>query len=324
MAKKILQDNTRVLFDKEFDVLKVAKEKLNREQVQKSALYPEYKELVESYEKLLKVTAKIFKISDIQGRVLKNHESHLNKVNENLRQLEESRRQLVSDISHELGTPMTSIQGYLKAMLDNVIEPDRQYLNLIYDKTLLVNQLVEDLFELSKLEANQVSFNFKEVTIQDLMANITRKFALDFKNSGINFMIDPIENLTPDNHIIMNVDPARIDQVMVNLINNAVKYTPTGGTIRIQCQIQNAEKDGEVIIKVIDSGSGIDEKSLPFVFDRFFKGTQSQKVGGTGLGLAIAKQIIIKHGGYIGVDSMVNKGSTFYFSLPISVQHKSY
>jgi signal transduction histidine kinase len=150
------------LFNNEHNILQKHKNTLSSHNSTQDPLIPAYRDLILNYEKLLKLASKIFKISDIQSRVLKDHEIEINRANEHLSQSEEARRQLVSDISHELGTPMTTFQGYVKAMLDGVILPEEQYLRLIYDKVLLVNQLVEDLFELSKLEATKLNLIYKQ------------------------------------------------------------------------------------------------------------------------------------------------------------------
>lgn len=316
-------NDINTIFCNESKILETAKKIINHAQHKDHDLWPAYEEIVLNYEKLLKVTAKIFKISDIQSKILKKHESEIKRVNKNLSQMEEARRQLISDISHELGTPMTSIQGYIRAMLDRVIPPEDHYLDMIYEKTLLVNRLVEDLFELSKLESNQMKFNYQQVEVKEFLNNTTQKFGADIKEQGFHFSAETIINQPEGLNAILTIDPMRIEQVMNNLVFNAMKYTPAGGSIGIQAEIRLADKNddhkmqGELIIKVIDNGPGIVESSLPYIFDRFYKVDRSQKSSGTGLGLAIAKQIILKHRGQIGVESQLMEGSSFYFSLPV-------
>ncbi|MDF2963484.1 MAG: histidine kinase, partial [Paenibacillus sp.] len=277
-------------------------------------------QLLSQYESLIKLTTKIFRISDIQGENVKRQESEIRRYNEHLQQMESSRRQLLTDISHELGTPMTSIQGYLRAMLDNIIEPNSKYLQMIYNKTVLINQLVEDLFEISKLESNQTKMEFEDMLVEDLFLMFKYKFELEIKDRGYLFTMDPPQGVPDSQCAVVSVDPVRIEQVMNNLISNAFKYTPQGGLIKFQCEV-----DAELSIctvKVCDSGPGIDESSLPNVFDRFYRGDktkQKQAPGGTGLGLAIADEIIKKHRGRMGVNSKPGEGASFYFSLPVTL-----
>ncbi|GBF34979.1 phosphate regulon sensor protein PhoR [Desulfocucumis palustris] len=316
--------DTKALFTNENKVLESAKA-VNGAQFKDNPLWPLYEELVLHYEKLLKVTAKISKISDIQGQVLKEHEYKIKQANENLCHMEESRRKLFSDISHELGTPMTTIQGYVRAMLDGVVKPDEYHLEMVYNKILLVNQLVEDLYELSKLESDQIKFYYKQVMLEELVDNLIQRFGEDITQQGFNFSPGFTASLPEDAWVILSIDTVRIEQVMNNLVQNAMKYTPPGGTIGIKPELRFLEKyngieaRGELIIKVVDTGPGIDESALPYIFDRFFREGRAQKFCGAGLGLAIAKQIILKHSGQIGVESRLNAGSTFYFSLPVRI-----
>lgn len=314
---------TKILFSDENKVLESAKEILKRFQGEEHELWSAYGELVHQYEKLLKVTAKIFKISDIQGRVLKDQESRIKRTNESLRRMEESRRRLFSDISHELGTPMTTLQGYVRAMLDKVIIPDEHHLELIYDKIMLVNQLVEDLFELSKLESGRIKFDLKQIMLEELVDGVIHKFGPDIEERGFRFVAVPPADLPAAFRVALAIDPVRIEQVLNNLVYNAVKYTPEGGTIGIQFALQHSAAQGEFIIKVTDTGPGIDECSLPHIFDRFYQGGRAQKSRGAGLGLAIAKQIVLRHGGQIGVESRPDQGSVFYFSLPVRLIPRS-
>lgn len=246
---------------------------------------------------------------------LKNANVHLQQANERLKQMETSRRHLLANISHELGTPMTAIQGYVKAMKDGIIQQgDPKYISLIYEKTLFVNRLIQDLFELSKLEARQIAFHFVPIRVQPLIQQIYDEFEVDVQEHGLHLVIpEPI----PYADTLLQIDFKRIEQVFTNLIYNAIKHTPAGGTISIDVTVTKSKN--HVIIQVTDTGSGIEEADLPYLFDRFYKGEKSRKSdsGGTGLGLAIVKEIIETHGGTVGVTSQLNQGSTFYFSLPI-------
>ncbi|NOU92719.1 hypothetical protein GC093_05680 [Paenibacillus sp. LMG 31456] len=307
------------IFHNELKYLESARGLLtNKELYGENELLPHYEKLLHEYESLIKITTKIFRISDIQGENVKRQESEIRQYNEHLKQMEESRKQLLTDISHELGTPMTSIQGYLRAMLDSIIEPNVNYLQMIYNKTILINQLVEDLFEISKLESNQTKMEFEDILVESLFSMFKNKFELEISDRGYLFAMDPLQGVPKSMLAVVSVDTVRIEQVMNNLISNAFKYTPQGGVIHFQCEV-----DAELSIctfKVNDSGPGIEEASLPNVFNRFYRGDktkQKQAPGGTGLGLAIAHEIIKKHHGQMGVESKPGKGASFYFSLPI-------
>jgi signal transduction histidine kinase len=302
------------IFHSELQYLESARGLLaNMDDYKDNELLPHYKQLLHQYESLIKLTVKIFRISDIQGENVKRQELEIRKYNEHLQKMEDSRRQLLTDISHELGTPLTSIQGYIRAMLDNIIEPDDKYLQLIFNKTVLINQLVEDLFEISKLEANQVKMEFENLAVEELMSMFRHKFELEIQDRGYLFAMAPPQGVPPSKCAVVSVDTVRIEQVMYNLIYNAFKYTPQGGEISFLCEV-DAERS-ECTFKVCDSGPGIDESSLPNVFERFYT---KHAPGGTGLGLAIAHEIVKKHQGQMGVESKPGEGAVFYYTLPVT------
>jgi signal transduction histidine kinase len=323
------------LFGNEWKVLEKSRQTMDKTCYKGNPLLPEFMGLVEDYERLIKLTTKIFKISDIQGKNIKQHEDEVHQMNVDLQQIERSRRKLMSDISHEIGTPMTSVQGYVKAMLDGVIEPGEPHLRMIYRKVLLVNELVDDLFELSKLEASKAHFQFSEYPLEQLMALMKSRFELEAVDRGYHFSVENFEGDVPDGrYVSISIDLKRIEQVMNNFVNNAFRYTPPGGMIKIHGEIHYEEplvveerqrlpvsSPCKVTFKVSDSGQGIDEESLPYVFDRFYRAikTKNSTTPGTGLGLAIAKEIIQQHHGYIGVHSAKNEGCTFYFTLPATL-----
>ncbi|RXT06486.1 cell wall metabolism sensor histidine kinase WalK [Ammoniphilus sp. CFH 90114] len=313
-----MKDEKHLLFKEEALYLKEAKQTLKQAEGDSTGLIYSYKELIDHYERLLKITSKVFKISDIQSKALIERELQLQDAHRNLEKMEDSRRQLISDISHEIGTPMTSIQGYLKAMLDQVIEPDENYIRLIYQKALLVNQLIEDLYDLSHIEYSQNKLKFQYVCIKDLDKLLLSKYKIDVESKELNY---EFTSSIPQDIKLRNVyiDPIRIEQILTNLIHNAVKFTPKGGNIKldVSIQIKKDREKQELIIHVSDTGIGISEDALPRIFDRFYKTKGSLNKDGTGLGLAISKEIVVKHQGEIGVESLVGKGSTFYFTLPI-------
>ncbi|MBD2861712.1 ATP-binding protein [Paenibacillus oceani] len=249
---------------------------------------------------------------------LQQSKQQLEEMNEDLERIERSRIRLLTNISHDLRTPITSIQGYVEAMLDGVVtEPEQmsKYLRLIHSKSLTLNRLIQDLFELAQLESRQAAFRMREVPAQDLLRQIKEKFELDVSAHGIRFEVQD----TLDRPVVLNVDADRLDQVFANLIFNALKYTPRDGLIQIifEKKTGRAFKD-ELIVQVCDSGTGVAKEDLPYIFDRFYKGTPRNNAGkGSGLGLAIAKEIVEYHGGRIWADSDTGQGCTVSFTLPI-------
>lgn len=235
-------------------------------------------------------------------------------ANEHLNQLENSRRELIANVTHELGTPMTSIQGYMKALLDGVIQPERQYIQIIYDKIQVAERLVQDLFDLTKLEAGQTTFHMVDVIVDELFQEHFAPYKYDVEEQGIRFCLvkpDAVQDHLP----LVRVDPIRIRQVMTNLVHNALNYTEEGGTISIRGEYGR----DRLIVQVADTGKGIDPAVLPNIFDRFVKGSGRRRhtKDGSGLGLAIAREIVMHHGGILTVQSELGKGSTFQFDIPV-------
>lgn len=240
--------------------------------------------------------------------------AHLVYANEHLHQMETSRRELIANVTHELGTPMTSIQGYMKALLDGVIQPEKQYIQLLYDKIQMADRLVQDLFDLTKLEEGQTTFHMVDVIVDDLFDEYFSSFQWDVESQGIRFLLQKPE-AAHDRVPIARVDPIRIRQVITNLVHNALHYTEEGGAIAIRGEYGR----DRLVIQVTDTGKGIDPKLLPHIFDRFVKGNGPKRNAkdGSGLGLAIARQIVMHHGGILTVHSEYGKGSIFQFDIPI-------
>lgn len=247
-------------------------------------------------------------------KALEVSNSYLVYANEHLNRVENSRRELIANITHELGTPMTSVKGYMKALLDGVVQPERQYIRIIYDKLLMAERLVQDLFDLTKLEEGQTSFHLVDVIVDELFEDHFSKFQWDVVNQGHRFEIIGPE-CTEDLLAIVRIDPIRIRQVVSNLIHNALNNTAPGGSISIRGTYGNER----LVVTVTDTGNGIDPELLPYIFDRFVKGagSRSNTRNGSGLGLAIAKEIVLHHGGIMTVSSEPGKGSSFQFDLPV-------
>ncbi|UTW61942.1 HAMP domain-containing protein [bacterium SCSIO 12741] len=227
-----------------------------------------------------------------------------------IQSVEELRRELIANVSHDLRTPLAAIQGYAETLVlksKDLPEADREkYIEIILKSTNRVNKLVQDLFELSKLETNQIEPQFERFSLAELVADIVAKYGLMAKSQGVR-LDSNIPHDLPDIH----ADLALIDRVLQNLVDNALKYTPENGVIAIE--IQSTEKGLQV--NVADTGLGIPEGELPFIFNRYRQGTKPKK-GGAGLGLAIVKRILDLHEATLSVSSKENEGTVFTFVLP--------
>lgn len=233
-----------------------------------------------------------------------------NGMADNLARSEAARRNMLADVAHELRNPIGVIQGHLEAMLDGVFPLDAEQVASLHDETILLGRLVDDLRALALADAGQLSLTREKTDLSALVTKTVQAFRAQAAENHITLTTDLPANLPP-----VNLDPERIAQVLGNLLSNAFRYTPTGGSVRVT--LSNLGKAARV--QVSDTGPGIPADALPHVFERFWRGdkSRSRPQGGAGLGLAIAKQWITAHNGQIGVESQVGKGSTFWFELPI-------
>jgi signal transduction histidine kinase len=216
---------------------------------------------------------------------------------------DEQRRNLLADVTHELRTPLTVVQGNLEGLLDGIYPRDDAHLEPILEETRILSRLIDDLRTLALAESGALKLQ-KEPTDLAMLANETvASFHAQADAAGVELGSDVEPGLA------LEVDPARIRQVLENLIANALRYTPRGGAIRVQGSLQGAR----AAISVSDTGAGISPADLPHIFDRFYKSRDSR---GTGLGLAIAKNLVMAHGGEISAHSAVGKGTTIDFTLP--------
>ncbi|MFD0589360.1 ATP-binding protein [Paenibacillus sp. GCM10027627] len=250
---------------------------------------------------------------------IRERTTELEEAGQQLAQTAQARRRLMSNISHELGTPLSLVQGYVKGMIDGVIPPDNpNYLRLIYDKTLVLDRLINDLGDLSKLEAKQVSFDWQLVHVRQLVAKVADGLHWEFGLSGLSLETASSDNRENANDPVVLADTFRLEQVLANFLSNAKKHTPPGGHVRMDVSVTGRGGNKSVCVSVTDGGEGIDDEALPFVFERYYQAQRrNRKKSGMGLGLAICKEIIELHGGEIGVRSRSGEGSTFYFTLPM-------
>ncbi|HEY7400926.1 MAG TPA: HAMP domain-containing sensor histidine kinase [Actinomycetota bacterium] len=229
--------------------------------------------------------------------------SAFNEMAERLQTNEERRRRLMADVAHELRTPMTVIRGHAEGALDGVYEPDRAHLERIVEETDLMARLLDDLQTLSMAEAGMLQLHREPADVGTLVDDALSTMQVRADVSGVRLVRDVAGDLPqPD------VDRVRLGQVLSNLLANAIRYTPSGGTITVRA----ARSDGGIAIEVVDTGSGITADALPHVFDRFAKSSDS---GGSGLGLAIAKQLVEAHGGTISATSDPGRGTTMRITL---------
>ncbi|MGJ7034807.1 ATP-binding protein [Anoxybacillus eryuanensis] len=228
------------------------------------------------------------------------------------RRLDKLRKDFIANVSHELRTPIAMLQGYSEAIVDDIAATDeekKELAKVIYDESLRMGRLVNDLLDLARMEAGHLTLHHEQVSLRPYIERIIHKFQGLAKEKGVRLLVDM------NNEPIVSFDPDRIEQVMTNLIDNALRHTDDGGEVRVI-----VAADEEVVrISVQDSGTGIPEEDLPFVFERFYKADKARTRGrsGTGLGLAIAKNIVEAHKGTITVHSKLGEGTTFTFALPL-------
>lgn len=245
-----------------------------------------------------------------------------NSMAASLEKNEQERRRLMADIAHELRTPLSVIEGMVDGILDGVFEPNRENLMLIKGETALLARHVADLRDISLAESGQLKLEFMPTDIAELVQRKVAQAEVEAREKDIQLGVDALPKLPR-----VNVDPGRIEQVVANLLSNAIRHTPRGGSIGVTvCQTDDARRtDGKgrrLMVSVSDTGEGIPAEHQAHVFDRFYRvdEARSRRAGGAGLGLAIVKYIVEAHGGRVGVESEPGKGSTFFFTLPLDVE----
>lgn len=236
----------------------------------------------------------------------------INRMAVNLEQAERIRRNLMADVAHELRTPLTVLQGNLRAMLDGVYDPSEEEIGRLFEQTHHLSRLVEDLRELALAEAGQLPLSLELTNLADLGRETAALFEGIAEEKGIVLTVE-MDSAVP----AIQVDRARIRQVLHNLLSNGLHHTPPGGHVHVGIHRVGSSID----LSVGDDGCGIDQADLPNIFDRFYRAesSHSRDTGGTGLGLAIAKAVVEAHGGHIEVHSSgLNRGSTFAVRLPLA------
>jgi signal transduction histidine kinase len=234
-----------------------------------------------------------------------------NHMAESLSQAEKLRRNMVADIAHELRTPLTVMRGHLEAILDGVFQPTEENIASIHKETVLLSRLVNDLQELAMAEAGQLRIESEPTDLASLVERTVSSVSPRGEKEDVRLVTD-----LPADLPLVNVDSQRIAQVLFNLLDNALRYTPAGGTITVKAR----RTDDVVQVDVMDQGPGLDPDELPLIFERFHRSdkARSRSTGGAGLGLAIVRQLVEAHGGEVWAESEASEGATFSFTLPLS------
>jgi two-component system phosphate regulon sensor histidine kinase PhoR len=255
----------------------------------------------------------------LHGAVLRDNDSQatgavivLNDVTR-LRKLENIRREFVANVSHELKTPITSVKGFVETLQDGALgvrEDAERFLGIIASELDRLNSIIEDLLLLSRVEQDTEE---REITVGETIVGDVLKAAVQARAAKADEKKIEVD-LRCDEDLVVEANALLLEHAVVNLIDNAIKYSDEGSSVRVVAAAQN----GGIAIRVIDSGCGIDKKDISRVFERFYRvdKARSRKLGGTGLGLAIVKHIVQVHGGHVTVDSTPGKGSTFVIHLP--------
>ena len=233
-----------------------------------------------------------------------------------MQRLENVRRDFVANVSHELKTPIASIKGFVETLLDGAMDDpgnSRRFLEIVGRQAERLASIIDDLLALSRIEQSEGSGNLplEATRIADIFSAVFADCEPRANERSIRLTTDCSED------VVAEVNPPLFEQAVINLVDNAIKYSDQGRTVWMSAAVEVAANGTEVVVRVRDEGSGIDAEHLPRLFERFYRvdKARSRKLGGTGLGLSIVKHIVQAHGGAITVDSTLNVGSTFTIRL---------
>ena len=232
-----------------------------------------------------------------------------NRMSRELENLEASRRDLVANVSHELKTPITAIRAHLENLLDGVEQPEPATLEVMLAQVERLGRLVDQLLDLSRLESGEIPLRIEALPLHPLVDDLISEIDVALPGRGVR-----VDNHVPDDLPALSVDRERVHQVLFNLVDNAVRFTPDGGHVTVSARRRN----GSVEVVVADTGAGIPSEHLPRLFERFYRAdpARARGDGGTGIGLAIARSVVEAHGGQIRAESEPGRGSVFTFDLP--------
>lgn len=224
---------------------------------------------------------------------------------------EKLRLNMVADCAHELRTPITNLRGYLEAIKDGVVKPDVATIESLYEEVTLLSRLIDDLQELALADAGELRLVFQAEDIGELLKRTVSAVQIKAVAKQLSLKVDLPDKLPP-----VNIDLHRIGQVLRNLLENAMAHTASGKSVTVTAK----QKDSQVEVSVIDQGEGIPAEDIPNIFERFYRVDKSRNraTGGSGLGLTIAKRLVEAHGGKIGLESELGKGSRFWFTIPVA------
>jgi signal transduction histidine kinase len=222
-----------------------------------------------------------------------------------LQQSEDQRRSLLADVTHELRTPVAVLQGNLEALLDGVYPADAEHLAPLLEETQVLSRLIDDLRTLSLAESGALELHREATDLDMLVSDVLSSFRTEADVAGV-----ALRSEVPADTPLVNVDPLRLREVLVNLVGNALHHTPRGGDVRVAASVE-AEK---LRLSVSDNGAGIGAEELPHVFERFYKSSESK---GSGLGLPIVRNLVQAHGGEVEAESVPGVGTTMRITIPV-------
>jgi signal transduction histidine kinase len=231
-----------------------------------------------------------------------------NGMAESLRSVEDLRKNLMINVAHELRTPLTNIRGYLEGLVDEVVPATKEIFQLLHEETMRLADLVESILHLAKADAARADLQITDVRVGEMITQ-----ALDAFRTQLDAKRITVKPVSGDENTVLRADPAKLSQVINNLIQNAVQYSDSGGTLSIS--VERTDESVRVIFG--NSGGDLSEQDLPFIFERFYRGekSRSREHGGAGLGLAIVKELIEAHNGKVGAE-LCDGETRVWFSLP--------
>ena len=248
----------------------------------------------------------------------KRHLDELKTTNRKLLEVDRNRAEFISSLSHELRTPLTAISGACELLLEDFAPelsgPQEEYISMISQGAVLIRKLIDDVLDLAKLDAKRLELHCEPMNVAQLVRDTETLVAPLLGEKGLNWELDVDETLP-----LIHADPVRIRQVLLNLVSNAIKFTPQGGSVSVKAWLEKTtgRKAPQLAISVSDSGCGISPENQKLVFERF-RQVRDREARGTGLGLPIAKRLVELHGGRITLSSGVDQGSTFTFTVPLA------
>jgi two-component system sensor histidine kinase BaeS len=271
----------------------------------------------------LGVAAARVKRGDLSQRVVSRSSDEVgvltntfNGMVESLDQNQEARRKLMADLAHEMGTPLAVLQSNLEGMLDGVVAASTSNISSLHQESLLLSRLVRDLRTLSQVESGRLGLTTAPDSLGALVSSIVNATEAEARRRGVTLTFIEEPGLPP---ALMDRD--RVSQIVENLLSNALRYTSAGGAVTVALSRDKDKSPGRsLLVSVADTGQGISAEDLPYVFNRYYRGTQpaEKRAGGSGIGLAVVKELVEAHRGRVWVDSTQGKGSSFHFTLPVS------